>query len=241
MPPATWGGGGGGGNEQHLQQQQQRQRSQQQHYLSEAAVELLTSCRTAPDHVATSLDKVGIGGSHVLVDGLVAFCHTPAAAQQQQQQQQPPPQTLELKQERAKLLSRLVVATNQTVPPTKGSTLVVALSSNNNHLDHPSVSRHLMVLGTWYNLLVVVGIEQDQDETIQKEVIVSKLLKDVSPKVLPTHRILLATSVTGRVALVRQLSRVELVVDWDKEVSSQLERFGYKVALLPGGLGSVLD
>jgi hypothetical protein len=86
-----------------------------------------------------------------------------------------------------------------------------------------------------------VGVSSTAASSAQedKDTIVSKL--NVKDQVLPKHRILLAQTVTGRVALVRQLSRVELVVDWDKEVSSQLERFGYKVALVPQGLGSVLD
>ena len=123
-------------------------------------------------------------------------------------------------------------------PPAKGSTVVVSLSQSHLLEEQDQVSRCLLVLGTWYNMIVLVEVKDDK---VEKDTLVKPLRKGVSEQALPTHRILLCQSVTGRVALVRQLARVALVVDWEEEVSKQLERFGYKVALVPQGLGTLLD
>jgi hypothetical protein len=124
--------------------------------------------------------------------------------------------------------------------------VVVAISQADITPDS-SLSRVLFVLGTYYNLLVIVGVEnvttdvKDDNDDNDKETkawILAKLLRDnkddeLNDKVLPLHRILLSRNITGRVALVRQLNKVALVVDWDQDVSKQLQRFGYRVALVP--------
>jgi hypothetical protein len=51
----------------------------------------------------------------------------------------------------------------------------------------------------------------------------------VPADVLPSHRIVAASTVAGRVAFVRQVQRVGLVVDFDPAVHEQLSRFGHKV------------
>jgi len=55
---------------------------------------------------------------------------------------------------------------------------------------------------------------------------------DVPNQVLADHRIIAAESVTGRVALVRQLARrVEFVLDFDPQMKAELNRFGFRVML----------
>ena len=215
-----------------------------QHYMSEAAMEVLENCRTRPPHVSTVVDRVGFGGASVLVDGLVSFSHTPASSLSSASSpasSSSSPTGSSLRPERAKILSRLVATLpgdTMVPPPAKGSTVVVSLSQSHLLEEQDQVSRCLLVLGTWYNMIVLVEVKDDK---VEKDTLVKPLRKGVSEQALPTHRILLCQSVTGRVALVRQLARVALVVDWEEEVSKQLERFGYKVALVPQGLGTLLD
>jgi hypothetical protein len=50
-------------------------------------------------------------------------------------------------------------------------------------------------------------------------------------EVLPSHRIVASTTVAGRVAFVRQVQRVGIVLDFDPDVRDQLSRFGHKVVV----------
>merc|ERR1712066_210573 len=51
-------------------------------------------------------------------------------------------------------------------------------------------------------------------------------------EVLPSHRIIANSSVLGRVAFVRQLPhKPEFVLEYNKEVKNQLNRFGFSVIL----------
>ncbi|KAL7480002.1 hypothetical protein ACHAW6_005714 [Cyclotella cf. meneghiniana] len=61
----------------------------------------------------------------------------------------------------------------------------------------------------------------------------------LNPQILPPHRIVFLSTPEGRVAFVRQLQGVELVVDGDEKVTRELERFGHCVLVYPrdGGEG----
>jgi hypothetical protein len=74
--------------------------------------------------------------------------------------------------------------------------------------------------------------EDEHDASLSKD---TRPVHPVTEDMLPRHRILWATTSTGRVALVRQLQqpRVALVVDSDASVQTELHRFGYTVVLLP--------
>jgi hypothetical protein len=177
-----------------------------------------------------------------------------------------------LRQERAKILSRLFenvtsssspsgsgsIPSKEIRPPSKGGTLVVGLSYNQivdgaTVASMDIVTRVLYSLATYYTVMVMVqvplkdasaGLSRDYlaAERLHQEVVtrlrtISSRGDDgsqyyLSESVLPSHRIMLSSSVTGRVALVRQLASVELVVDYDPEIRTQLERFGYRVALV---------
>lgn len=187
--------------------------------MSEAAQEILHECQSKPNHVATSAAMTGLGGCNILLSesGLVAFSHTQASLVV-------PTDTNALRQDRVKILSRLCTGGN--LPPTKGETVVVSVSQAD--LGESLLSKILYALGTFYNLVVIVAVDSEKAEVIEY-LRQSELL---SEEVLPSHRILRSSTVTGRVALVRQVNKVALVVDWDSEVESQLTRFGYKVALV---------
>jgi hypothetical protein len=53
----------------------------------------------------------------------------------------------------------------------------------------------------------------------------------LSPAILPTHRILSARTVHGRVAVVRQLQSVDAMFDYETAVQTLLARFGHPVML----------
>jgi hypothetical protein len=55
----------------------------------------------------------------------------------------------------------------------------------------------------------------------------------LNSQILPPHRILLCATNVGRVAFVRQLHCAELVVDRDVQVTTELERFGFRVLAYP--------
>jgi hypothetical protein len=187
------------------------------------------------------------------MDGMVAFSHTRAFAVSNSNKSDPT-----VRQDRAKILSRILSNSSASgmtqPPPSKGSTVVIALkqsdlvlSSSQSQSQHAtssqkassSLSRSLYLLSTYCNLLVVLAVDDPNTCTTNddKEALLSKWRSTddvLTEQVLPSHRILLSSTTTGRIALVRQLSnnRVGLVVDWDPDVKTQLERFGYKVALV---------
>jgi hypothetical protein len=200
--------------------------------LSEAAQELLISCQSKPPFVKTDKDRVGLGGMRVLVDGLVAFSHTNSSLIEGLDVDS-------LRGERAKILSRLAIAPGMSIssPPGKGSTIVVAIPVV--HLKVETISRVLYVLGTYYNLLVIcahdINVTSLKEQLEQRKKVEEEIYsrEELTIDILPKHRVLIASTITGRVALVRQLSRVELVIDFDESVQTELTRFGYKVAVIP--------
>eukprot|EP00934_Nitzschia_sp_Nitz4_P003150 Nitzschia sp. Nitz4//scaffold27_size158506//114426//115547//NITZ4_002614-RA/size158506-processed-gene-0.26-mRNA-1//1//CDS//3329545530//3140//frame0 len=247
----------------------------------DAAMEVLEDCASRPSHVVVSSTKetIGLGGSNILNDsGLVVFHHTKAnnlsmaanAKESSDKEEEEiavsiPTSTLNLRPERAKILSRLCQIGGVQPPPSKGSTLVVSISQKDlEDTDSiTSLNRILIALGTFYNLLVLVAVSdafvesrqaseaEDGSSTLPldpikrmslaKKVVVDLLRQEnadkdaltLSESILPSHRIVMASTVTGRVALVRQLEKVALVVDWEEDVQTQLTRFGYKVAVVP--------
>jgi hypothetical protein len=71
--------------------------------------------------------------------------------------------------------------------------------------------------------------DNDNDDTANISTAANLTL--LTEAVLPSHRILLASTIAGRVAFVLQLHRVEWVLDFDALVEAQLTRFGYRVFL----------
>ena len=193
--------------------------------MSEAAEEVLSTCQSKPNHVACPTTVTGLGGSNILLNdsGLVAFSYTQAASVV-------PTDATALRQDRIKILSRLCTSGN--LPPSKGETMVLSVSQVD--LGEP-LSRILYALGTFYNLVVIVGVvesDSNSSSASTNNIVESLRTLGLSEEVLPSHRILRASKATGRVALVRQLSKVALVVDWESEVETQLSRFGFKVSLV---------
>eukprot|EP00980_Cylindrotheca_fusiformis_P013486 scaffold3437_cov113-Cylindrotheca_fusiformis.AAC.53 len=233
-------------------------------HMSESALAVLSECQSKPSFVKTDLEKIGIGGYNALIDGLVAFSHTQASSSLSSGGTSAMDRT-----ERARVLSRLLTtasASTGTVvpPPGKGSTIVVALSPLETSLMASSdkqkkqLSHILSILGSYYTLIVVGTIsntnanaststttttaammkEQEKNQKQMQDILFSS--GELTESILPKHRILMASSKIGRIALVRQLARVELVVDYEDEVQKELGRFGYKVTVIPK-LSGLLD
>jgi len=244
---------------QQQQQQQQQQPARRRLHISENALEVLSTCQRTPPHVTStsnSSSKRSIGGFDILSEnGLVSFSNTKVAAQSKTANDDD--QKLLQRKERAKILSRLFAAKDFSgkalpAPPSKGSTFVVGISREKHLIDteqKASLLRVLKGLSSHYTVLVVVSLDSDSASTSTNSSSyepTQKLHSDVATllrgdndssslpeSVLPSHRILLAGSPKGRVALVRQLStNIGLTVDFDTDVKDELERFGYDVSIL---------
>lgn len=195
-----------------------------------------------PSHLSTqSAMTLTPGGSNVLVDGLLAFRHGKASSYEQSLDSET--QTANRKQ-RARILSRLLDRSNHkggasslSAPPSKGSTVVVSIPAED--AGCPKLRRVLYLLATFYNLLVIFAIKQDETSNRKQErdAMRAKLrgakgdADQLPPDILPDQRIVQASTSTGRVAFVRQLQRIELVLEFDRDVEEQLQRFGYKVVV----------
>lgn len=207
------------------------------------------------------------GGSNLLVDGLVAFRHcraasaaalpgtetstgggTPSAAAAGGGTDETATAATSTTKARAKLLSNLLADSGVTSPPIKGSTVVVAIAMDG-ALDCRQQRLAVHLLATYYNLLVVLTVSDNDDDDAGKAAASSFTDADrksavaklrgatLTTSILPAHRILVSSTVAGRVALVRQLQRVELVVDYDPSVRTLLARFGHRVVVYGGGGG----
>lgn len=125
------------------------------------------------------------------------------------------------------------------MPATKGCNVVVSIReedlSNDDDDDDSALARlceTLTAIGAEYNLFCILGASPTTNAERTKELVRTKFA-GVPEDVLPRHRVVAATTVTGRVAFVRQL-RPEVVVDYDAEVEKQLTRFGFRVVLYGG-------
>ncbi|KAL7541026.1 hypothetical protein ACHAWF_006838 [Thalassiosira exigua] len=148
-------------------------------------------------------------------------------------------------------------------PPNRGSNVVASVGRT--ELGCEKLQKVLFLLGTYYNLFVVVdasgseegtraGEEGDRGRKALVKRVRDELLNVGKPsadpaehrlnsEVVPPHRIAAASTTRGRVAFVRQLHGTELVLDADEEVTKELERFKFRALTYPpaegGGDGGV--
>jgi hypothetical protein len=203
-------------------------------------------CQRVPPHVSMESAKVAVnGGSNILVDGIVSFRHSKAAYDDAGLTKE---QIAENRKDLARVLSRMISGadgsgTSLSAPPSKGSNVVVAFKLSD--VGCEKLQRVLYLLATFYNLFVIVVVQsKEQFEGKEREDVISRLRghdkfstinsttssgEALSSNVLPSHRVVAATSVTGRVAFVRQLEKTELVLDFEEEVKDSLHRFGHNV------------
>ena len=144
-------------------------------------------------------------------------------------------------------------------PPAPKSTVVIGLSfrmivdsvddkSQDSTASSSSSSPSAVVdilyrLSTYYSVLLMVQLPEGNTnsgsikgyDVLHGQII--KALRTASDgvlteQILPSHRIMVCQSPTGRVALVRQLRQVGLIIDFDPTVKAELERFGYSVSVV---------
>ena len=186
-----------------------------------------TAATRVPCHVADQSKKIAAdGGSNLLSDGLVAFRHSKASLYEQEAQDKN--QLIVNRKDRAKILSRLIEDGTISSPPAKGSTLVVSIPAS--QVNCKKLRRVLFLFGTYYNLLVILSVPSSSVDRIKLIEQLRGSDEDCIPsQVLPDHRIILASTAAGRITLVRQIQKVELVLDFELEVQTQLSRFGHQV------------
>jgi hypothetical protein len=189
-------------------------------------------CTRVPSHISEMSAKIThSGGSNVLSDGIVAFRHTKVASHEACL---PPDLQMKNRKDRARILSNFLSDTTVSSPPMKGGAVVVSVPVN--ELECLNLRRVLYLLATYYSLLVIVTVDPSFTPKDLKEIL-HKLRGSadedsyLAPEVLPDHRVTASSSVTGRVAFVRQLQRIELVLDYDEQVRDNLTRFGHRVIL----------
>jgi len=210
-----------------------------------------------PSHLADGCTG-GPSASRYLVEGLISFRRSKAGAYEtgmqkaascESEQGQSVVDANRRSRARlfAKLLNSAVTGSRTSTPPPRGSNVIVCIPSTD--VSCTKLHRALWLLGTYYNLFLVLCLPQipkdeggnvDESEkerdlmaSLRKELRQSGLRDDVGvpTDVLPDHRIVAVRSIEGRVAFVRQMHRPEFVLDFDAEMKTQLERFGFTVLL----------
>jgi len=164
-----------------------------------------------------------------IVDGLVSFRHSLASKADTN--------AADTRKERAKVLSRLLAlgAGTPTTLPSRGKVVVVSIPQED--LECHQLHRILYLLGTYFTLLVVIHVDDDNNKTNIVDTLVSKLRSEELPSsVLPDHRIVVVQSRIGKIAVVRQLGQtnVQFVVEYDHQIKLELERFGFQVFVYYG-------
>ena len=224
-------------------------------------------CTRVPPHLNSDTVTAMNNGANVLIDGLVAFKYTRAAAvtattasNSNNNNNNNTNSEADDRKARARLLANLLndnnnnhktssaaaTTTHSTPPPAKGSCVVLTLSWEDATSECEHQRRALVLLASYYNLLLLVAVPPDvaSDGVAKKyrDTIVDQLrgtknnnnssgVRQLTTDLLPEHRIVWTATITGRVAFVRQLQRIELVLDYDPEVKNLLSRFGHRVVV----------
>lgn len=197
--------------------------------------------------------------SKYLSSGIVPFRSTHAAGYETNLQKESPDDEVVSKnrKERARIFAKLFSLAapedgKKKPPPNRGANIVVTVYPMD--AGCKKLQKALMLLGTYYNLFILVdGVALGGKQKEQRG-FVAKFREEMlntnkegsesmhlNSLILPPHRIILLSTTAGRVAFVRQLSGVELIVDGDEKVTTELERFGHRALVYPkvvGGDGS---
>jgi hypothetical protein len=191
-------------------------------YQQETEETGLLMTRRPPHMLATST-------SSVLVEGMLPFRNIQASSFESSKDD---PEMMALnRKDRAKLLSNILTLDKTAAPPARGATVVLSIIENDVKCD--KARRVVFLLATYFNLLVIILVPSTLNDSEMKDLVAELRGTDnfqVPVPVLADHRIIAAESAMGRIALVRQLGRrVEFVLDFDTEVKTELNRFGFRV------------
>ena len=155
------------------------------------------------------------------------------------------------RKERARIFARLFTLAGddgkKKPPPNRGANIVVTIYPEDANC--VKLQKVLWLLGTYYNLFVLVDSSNLREVPLEEQRNVVRQFRQemvngdkmaetesshqLNSKILPSHRIVFSSTTAGRVAFVRQLNGVELVVDADEKVTTELERFGHRVLVYP--------
>jgi len=198
---------------------------------SDIASLLAENTRCPPHMASASARYLDTGGISLLSDGLLPFRYGRAAAYEQALATTDSNAVAKNRKDRARVLSRVLALDGAGLPPSRGSTVVISIPSTD--VGCEKLRRALYLLSTHFNAMVILS-NVDRNITDADVDAMVATLRGNDPTALPTdvlprHRIVAAQSITGRVAFVRQLGRVEFVLDFDEEMQSQLGRFGFRV------------
>ena len=217
----------------------------------------VASGKRRPPHLAESCSG-GPSGSRYLVEGLVPFKRSLTGTYESSKNDAKESQSDEdmvtaNRKLRARLLARLLNPTltgaQTKTPPARGSNIIVCIPSAD--VGCAKLHQALYLLGTYFNLFLVLTLSPDDDaggagsvdESDQEKKLLDNLRTQlrgsandgVPIEVLPDHRIVAARTVEGKVAFVRQMHQPAFVLDCDNEMKTQLERFGFMVLLYGQG------
>jgi len=137
---------------------------------------------------------------------------------------------------------------DSSIIPSRGSNIVLSLDASSLPLQNEKLTKMLTILGTTYNLFIIISLSSiaitptitNNNNVKNTEEKVSyyreKLYQMMgstcaSNTIILPHRIIASTSLTGRVAFVRQL-KPDIVIDFDSDMSEQLSRFGFRVVVI---------
>lgn len=157
------------------------------------------------------------------------------------------------RRERARIFARIfskTVGGRGGRPPNRGANVVVTI--HHKEINSSKLQKVLFLLGTYYNLFVMIDGSGGGDEMEMTKIIKtmrSRLLNQglqtsktgeyvLNSGILPPHRIAFSSTCKGRVAFVRQLHGhglhgAELILDFEENVTKELERFGFRVLAYP--------
>eukprot|EP00553_Chaetoceros_curvisetus_P005888 CAMPEP_0204616096 /NCGR_PEP_ID=MMETSP0717-20131115/3419_1 /ASSEMBLY_ACC=CAM_ASM_000666 /TAXON_ID=230516 /ORGANISM="Chaetoceros curvisetus" /LENGTH=343 /DNA_ID=CAMNT_0051629215 /DNA_START=137 /DNA_END=1168 /DNA_ORIENTATION=+ len=170
---------------------------------------------------------------------------------------------LENRKARARVFAKLFTSKTNIAPPSRGGTMVISIPvsvvmESTKGTKHAKLTQVLFSLGTYYNLFVMVAVDNDEkvgsgvgvgssssasdyiEDKKRSDDIVHSLFSNSGdgeslPKdVLPSHRIVITQSVPSRIAFVRSFPKNPDVVigfDDDEDLMTQLTKFGYNVML----------
>lgn len=148
------------------------------------------------------------------------------------------------RKQRARLFAKIFSIADR--PPNRGSNAVVIISYDDDGCvaKCQKLQKSLMLLGTYYNLFLLVDHKQEKEQFDRD--VVKRFRNDLlnitaaendnnkdklTSQILPPHRIIFTSTPEGKVAFVRQLHEAKLVLLGSKEdkVKVELERFGFRV------------
>ena len=181
-------------------------------------------CATRKPPHATKIDAL-------LIDGMVAFRSTTAAVYETSNTDA----LAANRKDRARILSRILTSDSNMTPPPRGGSIVISIPAED--LDCAKLRRILFLLATYFSLVVIISVTNTTTEEDVKQLVKKLRGPDstaIPEAVLPSHRIVAAQSRTGRIAIVRQLGRLEFVLDHEAEMKTELDRFGFKVFVYGG-------